>query len=191
MELKRRTHSAIILGALILAVAAPLAADPIDLRDLDKSVFDRLKAKATDTVDITLDGSILRMAGGFLADSGDEDAAKVKKLVEGLRSVTVRSFEFKHKGDYTAADLDAIRGQIKASSWTRIVDVHSKEDGDHAEIYILPGKDKPQGLFILAAEPLELTVVHIEGAIDPKDLGALRNLGVPDVTHLGGDKEGR
>lgn len=174
-----------IVGAVLMAGAVSLAAEPIDLRDLDRTVFDHLKAKASDTVDITLDGSVLKMAGGFLASSDDPNASHIRKLIDGLKSVTVRSFEFKEKGEYSTADVDAIRAQIQSAHWTRIVDAHEKDSGEHAEIYILAGKDKPQGLFILSAEPLELTVVHIEGAIEPGDLAALGGLGVPDLTHQG------
>jgi hypothetical protein len=173
---------------MVLLAAGALWADPLDLRDLDKSVFDRLKAKASDSVNITLDGGVLKMAAGFLSSTNDADAAKVRKLVGGLKSVNVRSFEFKNKGDYSQADVAMIRSQIKGSDWTRIVDTHSKEDGATAEIYILPGKDKPMGLFILATEPTQLTVVHILGSIDLNDLGSLEDLGVPNVMKDRGDK---
>lgn len=185
MEFKRRYAGLFVIGLL---TASALRADPLDLKDLDKSVFDRLKAKATETVNITLDGSILKMAAGFLSSTNDVDAAKVRKLIGGLKSLTVRSFEFKNKSDYSQADVELIRSQIKASEWTRIVDTHNKEDGDTAEIYILPGKDKPQGLFILATEPMQLTVVHIVGSIDLSDLGSLEDLGVPNVMKDKGDK---
>jgi hypothetical protein len=77
--------------------------------------------------------------------------------------------------------VDLIRSLIKPGEWTRIVSVHRKEDGENADIYILPGKDKPEGLFILAAEPLELTVVYIDGKVDLKDLSALEGFGVPQI----------
>ena len=185
MELKRRCGTLIVFG---LMAGALVRADPLDLKDLDKSVFDRLKARASETVNITLDGSMLKMAAGFLSSSNDADAAKIRKLIGGLTSVTVRSFEFKNKGGYTEADVMAIRNQIKASDWNRVVDTQNKEDGETAEIFVLPGKDRPQGLFILAAEPRQLTVVHIVGSIDLSDLGSLEGLGVPNVMKDKGDK---
>ena len=181
MEFRRHTGLALVVSALLMLGTKSLHADPLDLKDLDATVFEKLRAKSTEHTNVTLDGSVLKMAAGFLSSSDDENAAKFTKLVAGLRSVTVRTFEFKNPGAYTTADVDSIRRQVKLSDWTRIVDTHSKEDGDNAEIYILPGKDKPQGLFVIAWEPLELTVVQILGAVDLKDLGALEDLGVPDV----------
>ena len=64
-------------------------------------------------MDVTLDQTALRMAAGFLSSSGDDDATKIRKLISGLKNVTVHSFEFKKKGEYTAADVDAIHGAIK------------------------------------------------------------------------------
>lgn len=166
-----------LAGALALLIAAPLAADPADLKDLDKTVFDGLAARASNTVNITLDGAILKMGASFLSSSDDENAAQIKRIVAGLRSISVRSFEFKKKGEYGDADIQAIRSQMKLADWSRIVDVHSKEEPDNAEIYVLPGKDKLQGLFILVSEPLELTAVHILGNIDRNDIDALQKLG--------------
>ncbi len=175
-----------VVTALMLAAfgSGVAKADPLDLAELDRTIFERLRAKASNHVDITLDGPLLKMAASMFGSSGDDDAAKIQKLVRGLTSVTIRNFEFKKTGDYTSADLDLIRKQIKLSEWKRIVDTSNKDDKESSEIYVLPGKDKPQGLFILTAEPLELTVVHILGAVDMKDIASLEHLRM-----MGDDKD--
>src|SRR4051812_44773659 len=74
--------------------------------------LDGLASKAKATVDITLDSSMLQMAGGFLGGNGkDQDAAKLKELIAGLKAITVRSYEFKEVGLYRREDLDPIRAQ--------------------------------------------------------------------------------
>lgn len=174
------------IGALFLAAVAAHAA-PIDLAKLDKEVFDRLQAKASDSVDISLDANVIRMGARFLSgESGD--GAKLKKLIDGLQSITVRSFTFDKKGEYTAADLQKVRDQLKTPQWTRVVNAHSKEDGENSEIYLLTNKDKPAGLLIIAAGERELTVVHIAGAVDLSDLDAIDDLHL-DMPRLGGKKE--
>ena len=179
MEFRRLRVSLWVCFAVMLAATGALQADPIDLKDLDVTVFAKLRAKATQHVEVTLDGSLLKMAASFITSSGDDDFAKIKRLVSGLTSVTIRNFEFKKAGDYNGNDLDAIRNQVKLSDWRRIVETANKDDHESSEVYILPGKDRPQGLFVITAEPLELTVVHIMGAVDLKDIAALEHLRLP------------
>src|ERR1700690_2995432 len=121
-----------LAGALLL-VAAMAQAAPIDLSKLDKDVFDRLQAKASESVNITLNANVIRMGLKFLSDD-DADSAKIKKLVAGLQSITVRSFTFEKKGEYSPADVQMIRDQVKTSEWSRMVDARSKQDGENAEI---------------------------------------------------------
>jgi len=134
--------------------------------------FDRLAAKASDTVEVSLDGSTLQFAAKFL-DSKDPDQDKVKKLIAGLSGVYVRSFEFEKTGQWTPADLDGIRNQLKTPEWSKIVGVKSSE-GETDEIYLRKENGKLTGVAVIAAEPMELTVVNIVG---PVDLDSLAELG--------------
>jgi predicted alpha-1,6-mannanase (GH76 family) len=141
--------------------------------------LDRLTAKATDSVNITLDASMLKLAAAFLSSDDDDDAADIKKLVQGLTGVYVRSFEFKNAGEYTDADIESIRAQLRDPSWKKIVEVRSKVDGD-ADIYIKTDTSKIGGLAIISAEPKELTIVNIEGTIDVEGVKKLGgNFGIP------------
>src|SRR5277367_2403000 len=172
------------------AWAAPLvllasAASGQNFKQLDKDVFARLAAKASEHVTVTLDGDMLRLASGFLSGK-DADDAKLRNLIAGLKSVTVRSFEFSKPGEYTKTDLDSVRTAIGAE-WSRIVDVEDKQDGEHTEVYLLSGKDKAQGVFVISAESTELTVVQVMGPISLADLASLEDLGVPNLSGLAGD----
>ena len=70
--------------------------------------LDHLAAKAADSVDISLNGSMLQFAAKFL-DGKDADEARVKKLIAGIEGIYVRSFEFKKDGEWSQADLDGVR----------------------------------------------------------------------------------
>jgi hypothetical protein len=135
--------------------------------------LDHLAEKASETVDLSLDGSTLQFAAKFL-DSKDPDQNKVKKLIAGLDGIYVKSFEFQKAGEWSPADLEAIRKQLKTPEWSRIVGVKSTADGETAEIYLRKENGKLTGVAILAAEPKELTVVNIAG---PVDLDSLAELG--------------
>ena len=117
----------LLIASLLLAGAA--AAQQV------KWNFDKLAARASDTVDVSLDGSLLRFATKFLSDD-DKDQAKVKKVVGGLKGIYVKSFEFKKPGEYSAADVESFRAPLHAPDWQRVVGTHSNEDGETVEVYI-------------------------------------------------------
>jgi hypothetical protein len=143
--------------------------------------YDKLAAKASDTVDVSLSGSMLRLATKFLSDE-DKDESKVKKLVGGLKGIYVKSFEFKKAGEYSTADLDALRAPLRGSDWERIVGVHSNEDGENVEVYIRNASKGIGGLAIIASEPKQLTLVNIVGPIDLDSLSELGgHFGIPEV----------
>jgi len=143
--------------------------------------LDRLAAKASEVVDVTMDANLLQLASRFLSDK-DADDAKVKKLIAGLKGIYVRSFQFEKAGEYQDSDVEPIRAQLHTPAWSRIVGVRSQKSGDNAEVYIKTENGKIGGLAILATEPKELTIVSIEGTIDPDQLSELGgHFGIPKV----------
>jgi len=154
---------AIIMWA---AVLLPLAAQEIKL----PANLEKLGAKAEESVDVTLSGSMLRLAARFISDK-DADTANLRKLIAGLDGIYVRSFTFARDGEYNMADVDALRAQVQAPSWSRVVGVTSKRTNNDVDVYFKIGAgEKLGGIVIIAAEPRELTIVNIAGTIDPDQL---------------------
>jgi hypothetical protein len=178
--------------ALAICLATPFWAAKAD--DIHMPVnLDKLAERATETVDVTLDSSMLQLASKFLS-SEDADEAQAKRIVGKLRGVFVRSFQFDKDGQYSMADVDALRAQLKPPQWTRIVGVRSVK-GENSEVYLqrsgdlAHGGDRIEGLFVIAAEPRELTIVHIDGSISPEEFAELQgHMGIPHVTHMGKNK---
>lgn len=168
----------LVLILFALAIAAPLSAQRINFD------FPGLSDKAAEVVDVTLDGSMLRLAAKFLSDS-DPDEHAARDIVAKLEGIYVRSYEFDKDGEYDRNVVARVRSQLGAS-WKKIVDVRSR-NRENSEIYIDTRGDQPVGMLIISAEPRELTVVNIVGPIDLDKLGALEgNFGVPRVSR---DKE--
>lgn len=164
-------------AALACIALAPLAAQDIKI----PPSLDRLAAKATDVVDVTMDSNLLQLAGRFLSDK-DSDDANVKKLISGLKGIYVRSYEFAKTGEYQESDVEPIRAQLHTPAWSRIVGVRSQKSGENSEIYVKTGSHKIGGLVILSTEPKQLTIVSIEGSIDPDQLNELGgHFGIPKV----------
>lgn len=150
--------------------------------------LEHLAAKAAETVDVSLNGATLQFAAKFL-DGKKPDEAKVKKLLEGIVGIYVKSYEFKNEGAWSKADLDRLRDQLRAPQWSRIVGVTSSEDGEIAEVFVRSEGQKMTGAAILVAEPKEFTVVNIVGAIDLNSLAELGgHFGIPKVELPAGQK---
>jgi hypothetical protein len=162
---------------LLLAggLAVPVLAQQIKLN------LDHLAAKASDSVDLSLNGGTLQFAAKFLNDN-DADEGKAKKLLAGLEGIYVRSYEFKKDGEWTQADAEAVRNQLKAPQWSRMVGFKKTEDNESAEVYIRTENKKVTGITILTTEPREFTVVNIAGSIDIDNLADLGgHFGVPKL----------
>jgi Domain of unknown function (DUF4252) len=163
-----------------LAVACAVVAIAQDAR-LDIGRIDGLASKAAETVEVSLDERLLRIAAKFLKQE-DPDEAKVKELVSGLKGVYVRVFEFDNPGEYSQGDLEGLRSQLRAPAWTKIVGVRSRRDRENVDVHINYQGDNVMGLAIIAAEPKELTVVNIVGPIDLEKLSRLEGqFGIPKL----------
>lgn len=161
--------------ALWGGLAASLGAQQIQI-DLD-----RLAPKASETVDVSLTGATLQFAAKFL-DGKDPQEAQVKKLLQGITGIYVKSYEFKTDGAWSKSDLDRLRNQLRAPQWSRIVGVTSSEGGENAEVFVRSDNQKMSGVAILVTEPKELTVVNIVGSIDLNSLAELGgHFGVPKL----------
>jgi hypothetical protein len=167
------------LIVLLLVVASTLVANAQDSR-IQTASLDHLAAKASQSVDVNVDERLMKMAAKVFSDQ-DPDERKIKKLVEGLKGIYVRSFEFDTSGQYTAADLESIRTQLSGPGWTRMVNVTSKKEGN-LEVYLRFQGDMVNGLAVLHSDEKELTVVNIVGPVDLDKLADLEGqFGVPEL----------
>src|SRR6476660_9411253 len=146
-----------VLITLMLLPAGASAARGQDVK-IPPNV-EKLAAKAVETVNVTVDGALLQLAGKFLS-STDPDQKKIKVLIDNLKGIYVRSFEFANEGEYSEADVESLRSQLRGSEWSRIVNVTSKKGGDNVDVAYKMDKGKIAGLVVIAAEPKELTIVN-------------------------------
>jgi hypothetical protein len=159
---------------LALAAALPLTAQTIDFKFLDK-----LGDKAKESSVVNLGPEQLGMLSGLTGGEGKN----LGEAAKALKSIQVRSFEFDQSGQYDVEEVRAFRDKVKASGdWVSLVSV--KEKGGFTEIMYLKGTDgKSKGMLIVAAEPREVSVVHIDGPLDLSSLGKLGGImGIPEIT---------
>ena len=160
---------------LLLALPAFLRAQDVQLPpDVEK-----LSAKAKETVEVKMDGPMLRWASKFLSPE-DPDEQKAAKLVTNLKGIYVRSFQFDNQGAYTSAEVEELRAQFSSPPWSRVVGVRSQREGDNVDVFFKLEDEQMAGIVIIAAETKELTVVSIVGPIDVDELADLGGeFGIP------------
>lgn len=141
--------------------------------------LEKLSAKASEVVDITMEGPTLAMAGKFL-----EKDPETKGLIRDLKGIFVKVFEFDKAGAYSKEDVEAIRAQLQPPAWSRMVGVQSKRDGD-VGVFVMndAATGAILGLAILVADAKELVVVNLVGSIDLDKLSALEGkMGIPRLS---------
>ena len=174
-----RMHVKTSLILLLLIISWTAAVQAQDAR-LQLSGLDHLAAKANESVDVNIDERLMRIAIKIFSDD-KPDEREIKKLVSGLKGIYVRSFEFDNAGQYSAADLESIRSQLRAPAWSRLVNVTSKKEGN-VDVYLLFNGELVGGLALLYAGDKELTVVNIVGPVDLDKLAHLEGqFGIPDL----------
>lgn len=159
------TKCGILLLALCVARDASAQGARLQLDHLRK-----LADLSKETVDVDVDAAMLKQTAGFLAGKG-ADSEKVQVLLEGIRGIYVKSFEFGAPGAYAESDIEVIRKQVSAPGWARVVGVRAKQE--LTEIYFFRDGDETGGLVVIAAQATQLTVVNIVGRVDLASLAAL------------------
>jgi hypothetical protein len=163
--------------AVLLATPA-LAAPPGPLK---LPSFEALAAKASQSVTVTLDGSLLGMASGFLSSDDPEDAA-AKDVIRGLKGIYVRSYTFDTDFAYPVAEVDAVRRQLQPPGWQPLVTAHDNKEHSQVDVYVSVENGVSNGLAIIASGPREFTIVNIVGSIDLAKLHHLEGkMGVPKL----------
>ena len=152
---------------ILLLLAFPVVLWAQDLK-LPPGI-EKLAAKAKETVEVNMDGPMLRWAAKFLSTE-DPEEKKAAKLVANLKGIYVRSFEFSEEGACSAPEVDALRAQFHSPEWSRVVGIRSEREGDNVDVFFKLENEKMAGIVIISAEAKELTFVNIVGPLEVNQL---------------------
>jgi hypothetical protein len=155
-------------------LAIPLHAQESPL-PLPPALEKQLAARASDVTEVTLGKNMLSFASKFM-DGKDKDDVAAKQLIDGLDGIYVRSYEFDKEGQYSMDDVEQLRKSFETGEWTPMVRERERKSGETTDIFVKNVNGEPHGIFILTAEPKELTIVLILGPIRMEDLGKLHGL---------------
>jgi hypothetical protein len=72
--------------------------------------------------------------------------------------------------------IDSLRKTFETAEWSPMVRERERKTGETTDIMVKLVNGEPHGMFILAAEPKELTIVLIMGPIRMDQLGELNGI---------------
>jgi len=118
--------------------------------------FRELEAKASESINISLDGEMLKSAGGLMG-GGRGDPAR--------------------DAEASAGDIEPVLRQAQAPGWKSLMSIRDEED--RVELWMRAGT-ADGGMLLVVTEPDELVIVNIVGKIDLEKLRKMQGrMGVP------------
>jgi len=133
--------------------------------------LDKYESQAVQSVEVTIDSRILKIAADALSDKKPDEAA-AKALLTGLKGVYVRAFEFDREGVYQPAEVESLRARFAGPEWSRVVGVRSRRY-DKVDVFMSTAGQTINGIAVVASGPRELVYVNVAGPIDLERLRAL------------------
>ena len=135
--------------------------------------LEKYESQATDSVEITIDDKVLRLAASALSERKPDEKA-IKEVVAGLKGIYVRAFKFEREGVYQPAEAEALRARFRSPEWSRVVGVRShKYNVGNVDVYLASSGEVIKGLAVVIEAPRDLVYVHVSGDIDIERLRAL------------------
>lgn len=174
-----RVAFACATGLAFAYASATMAAAQDSPLPLPPAVEKELAAKASDVTEVTLGKNMLGFAAKFM-DGKDEDEAATRKLIEGLQGIYVREYDFDKEGEYSIEQIEELRKYFETSEWTPIIRERERRDGkthETTDVLLKMVNGESHGMFVLEADPKELTIVLILGPINVDDLAKLKGIG--------------
>jgi hypothetical protein len=178
MYLRSLAAAGLLTGCLAAGLVLPLRAVAAEhAGQLKLPSFSHLQSRATEVVDVTLGTWPLKLASKFM-EADDAESAELQKLVAGIKSIAVRSYEFDSDFAYSQQDIDAVRAQLAAPGWTQLAQIRKRgkdqEREQEVDVYVALDADQAKGFAVVASEPRKFTILNIVGAIDLDQVARLQ-----------------
>ena len=135
----------------------------------------RFEQGAKNVTEVNLDKNMLMMASRLTAKEDPEAQLLMKKM----DFVYVRSYEYAKAGAYRMEDVAQFRGRLDESKWSHVVKNRSATES--TDVWLKADEEGVLSeLLVIAAEPTQLTFVHLKGRMSMEELTrAGASFGVP------------
>ncbi len=125
-----------------------------------------LEGKATEIVEVNIDGKLLDLGKRVLVKVDDNDAKKIGDAIKGLEGIYVRVYKFEKENEYDPADVDQIRAQLQTPGWTKLANVRSKKNNQKIDVFTMFSGDIMSGVAVVISESKSVALVNMIGPID-------------------------
>jgi len=126
---------------------------------------------ATNVTEINLDPTTMGMLGRSKGRDSD--------LASKMKFMVIHSYTYDKPGMYRMEDVEAYRKKLEGGSWVCPIHVHSNTGS--TDICSRTGENETNEMVILAAEPRELTFIHMSGKMSLGELNEMSGRAAPMV----------
>lgn len=171
MTWRRGTRGMVSIG-LALAFLAGTAGAWSQASLQDDRLFagwEKFAKGASDTTEVNLDKNMLSMAGKSLGISTDQTEAALAKRLD---FIYIRDYKYAKPGQYNMAEVRKYIDRLDGGGWEHMIRERSATES--TDICFRGGDDgEASELVIIAAEPTDLTFVHMKGQVSIDELSKL------------------
>jgi len=167
--MKVRVLTSLLLTAAMGSLTVVAQSSPIPL---PPPIEKDLAARAANVTEVTLGKNMLEFAAKFMNGKNEGDAA-TRQLIMGLDGIYVRDYEFDKPGEYSMEHVEQIRHAFETPEWSSMVRERERKTGESTDIMMKMVNGESRGMFILSAEPKELSIVLILGPIRMDELSKI------------------
>jgi len=169
--------------ALTLGIACATAALAQDELPAPSPIEKELASRASHVTEVTLNRSMLEFAAKFMDKKdgdNDKESQAARQMIQNLKGVYVREYTFDKDKAYSEDELEGLRKYFQTTDWSAMVRERTKGSAQGTDVFVKLINGQMQGLFVLDAEPRELSLVLILGPINPDSISQLGgNFGIP------------
>ena len=160
---KRIVNLSLVIAFAVSAAAISVSAQNARLQFENLSY---LGEKASEQIEVNVEGKMLDLAKRVLLKVDDKDANKVGEAIKGLEGIYVRVFKFENDNMYNASDIDSVRMQLQSPGWEKLANVRSKKKNQKIDVYTMFSGDMISGVALLLSEDRSVAVVNVIGPVD-------------------------
>jgi len=172
----------VVFAAVVVAGVIAAGSASAQTARLQFDNLNYLGEKATEQIEVNVEGKMLELAKRVLLKVKDQDAQKVGEAIKGLEGIYVRVFRFDKDNMYDPSDVETIRAQLQSPGWEKLANVRSKKKNQKVDVYTMFTGDTMSGVAVVLSEDRSIALVNVIGPVDIDTLVELSgHLNIPKI----------
>jgi hypothetical protein len=167
-----------VVLVMSIAISAVQLTDAQRVEEWVPRGVEALRQSASSKTEFTLDHSMLVFASKL-----DRDNEDLRRVIAGVKGISVRSYRFRGFWMYDPAALSSVKQEYRKAGWKHLISNHEKNGGPGVtDLWIRTENNAISTVAILLARSNEVNFVLVSGSISPLDLFHLGgHFGIPKI----------